>query len=86
MVLALLTIVGLASIRTADTEIEIAGAELIYQRNFYLAEGAAMEAVRWLEDPTNPITPGNGPAWMEMTPGALNEGTIDILGWHHAGQ
>lgn len=77
MVLTLLTIVGLASIRTADTEVEIAGTELLYQRNFYLAEGAAMEAARWLDN--NTITASSGPAWMEMTPGALNAGTIDAF-------
>lgn len=74
MVLTLLTIVGLASINTANTEIEIAGAELIYQRNFYLAEGAAMEAANWLDN--NPVT-DTGPTWMEMTTGDLNGGTID---------
>jgi Tfp pilus assembly protein PilX len=74
MVLTLLTIVGLASINTANTEIEIAGAELIYQRNFYLAEGAAMEAANWLDN--NPVTTTD-PSWVEMTIGALNGGTID---------
>jgi hypothetical protein len=74
MVLVLLTIVGMASINTANTEIEIAGAELIFQRNFYLAEGAAMQAVRWLDN--KPVT-ATDPPWMEMTPGALNGGTID---------
>jgi len=78
MVLTLLTIVGLASIRTADTEIEIAGTELLYQRNFYLAEGAAMEAVRWMDN--NTITTSSGPAWMEMTPSALtNAAAIDAF-------
>jgi len=75
MVLTLLTIVGLAAIRTADTEVEIAGTDLLYQRNFYLAEGAAMEAARWLDH--NTITAISGPAWMEMTTGALNAGTIN---------
>jgi len=77
MVLALLTIVGMASIRTANTEIEIAGSELLYQRNFYLAEGAAMEAVNRLADPANTITTSSGPNWMVMTPGLLNAGNID---------
>ena len=39
MLLTLLTIVGLASIYNANTELEIASADLIYQRNFYMAEG-----------------------------------------------
>ncbi|MEJ2166469.1 MAG: PilX N-terminal domain-containing pilus assembly protein [Desulfobacterales bacterium] len=75
MVLTLLTIVGLASIRTADTEVEIAGTELLYQRNFYLAEGAAMEGAHWLDH--NTITASSGPTWMEMTPGALNDAFWD---------
>ena len=76
MVLALLTIVGRASTRTADTEVEIAGTELKYQRNFYLAEGAAMEAVRWLDNDLT-MTATTGPTWMEMTAGALNMSTFD---------
>jgi Tfp pilus assembly protein PilX len=75
MVLTVLTLVGLAAIRNADTEIEIAGTELKYQRNFYLAEGAAMEAVNWLEN--NSMTSTSGPSWMEMTEGALNAGTAN---------
>jgi Tfp pilus assembly protein PilX len=72
MVLVLLTIVGLVSIRTAGTEIEIAGTELKYQRNFYLAEGAAMEAVRILDNDTT-MTATTGPSWIDMT-GAINWG------------
>jgi len=77
MVLVLLTIVGLVSIRTAGTEIEIAGTELKYQRNFYLAEGAAMEAVRYLD--TNSVDPDAGdPTW--MAPGVLSsESDIDTF-------
>jgi len=71
MILALLTVVGLASINTASTEIEIAGAELIYQDNFYLAEGAAMEAANWLN--TNSFTTTSGPAWLEMDEFALKD-------------
>lgn len=74
MVLTLLTIVGLASIYNANTELEIASADLIYQRNFYMAEGAAMEAADWLDN--NPITASSGPSWMELTPGDLNSATI----------
>jgi hypothetical protein len=70
----LLTIAGLASIHNANTELEIAGADLIFQRNFYLAEGAAMEAVDWLDN--NPVTPSSGPSWIELTPGLLDQDTI----------
>jgi len=80
MVLTLLTIVGLASIRTADTEIEIAGTELLYQRNFYLAEGAAMEAVRWLDDPANSVNLStNEPSWMEPIDGELSGSGLDAF-------
>jgi hypothetical protein len=75
IILTLLTFIGLVSIRNANTEIEIAGTELVYQRNFYLAEGAAMEAVRWMDN--NPITDLSGPSWMEMTTGAMDTSTID---------
>ena len=75
MILTLLTIVGLAAIYTANTEVEIAGADYIYQRNFYLAEGAAMEAVDWLDN--NTVTASSGPSWIELTSGSLNAATID---------
>ncbi len=74
MMLALLTVIGLAASYNARTELEIAGADWTYQRNFYLAEGAAMEAADWLDN--NPVTSTSGPAWMELTPGSLNAGTI----------
>ena len=78
MVLTLLTIIGLASVNTSNTEIEIAGAELIYQRNFYLAEAAAMEAANWLDN--NPIT-ATDPTW--MSPDTLNGGALDAF-WTNA--
>ncbi len=79
MVLALLTIVGLVSIRTAGTEIEIAGTELRYQRDFYLAEGAAMRAVRRLDSDTDPP-----PAWMKMDSAILGVGPTDPIDWEAA--
>ena len=54
MLLALLTIISIAATNTAKTEVEIAGNDTVYQRNFYLAEGAAMEAVDRLENDSNP--------------------------------
>jgi len=78
MVLCLLTIVGLVAIRTANTEIEIAGTELQYQRNFYLAEGAAMEAVHKLDADNTMNGNDNGDLdWIEMTPGLIDNNTID---------
>ena len=45
MLLALITIISVAASNTSRTEVKIAGNDLTYQRNLYLAEGAAMEAV-----------------------------------------
>jgi hypothetical protein len=55
MLLALLTIISIAATNTANTEVQIAGNDTLYQRNLYLAEGAAMEAVDRLQNASNPI-------------------------------
>ena len=54
MLLALLTMISIAASNTARTEVQIAGNNLTYQRNLYLAEGAAMEAVDRLQYDPNP--------------------------------
>jgi len=57
MLLALITIISVAASNTARTEVQVAGNNLVYQRNLYLAEGAAMQAVDLLENATNPRDP-----------------------------
>lgn len=54
MLLALLTIISIAATNTASTEVQIAGNDTVYQRNLYLAEGAAMEAVDQLQNDPSP--------------------------------
>ena len=54
MLLALLTIISIAASNTANTEVQIAGNDAVYQRNLYLAEGAAMQAVDVLQNDPNP--------------------------------
>ena len=54
MLLALLTIISIAATRTASTEVQIAGNDTVYQRNLYLAEGAALEAVDRLQNDPAP--------------------------------
>ena len=54
MLLALLTIISIAATNTANTEVQIAGNDAVYQRNLYLAEGAAMQAVDVLHNDPNP--------------------------------
>ena len=63
MLLALLTIISIAATHTANTEIQIARNDTIYQRNLYLAEGAALEAVDRIQNDASPrdlgfIVPG----------------------------
>lgn len=54
MLLALLTIISIAATNTANTEVQIARNDAIYQRNLYLAEGAALEAVDRIQNDPSP--------------------------------
>ena len=63
MVLLLLTIIGIASTKVSNTEVQISGNELAYQQNFYRAEGAAMEAAELLEALADPNA--SPPAWLD---------------------
>jgi Tfp pilus assembly protein PilX len=53
MILVLLTILGVAASRTANTEIAVSANEMVYQRNFYMAEGALIEAIDILANSTD---------------------------------
>ncbi len=64
MILALLTIIGIASLTTSNTEVRIAGQESVYQQNFYNAEGATLETVELLENISDPKTAGL--SWLEL--------------------
>ena len=74
MILVLLTVLGVAASRTANTEIAVAANEMVYQRNFYMAEGALMEAIDNLASTTDLIN--NTPSWFESIPGELTEGSV----------
>ena len=54
LLLALLTIISIAATNTANTEVQVARNDAIYQRNLYLAEGAAMEAIDRLQNDASP--------------------------------
>jgi Tfp pilus assembly protein PilX len=73
MVLVLLTIIGIASTKVSNTEVRIASRELIYQQNFYRAEGATMEALEVMENDPNPKT--TDPDWLWA---ALDTFTADM--------
>jgi hypothetical protein len=82
MILVLLTILGIAASRTANTEVTVAGNELVYQRNFYLAEGAVMEAVEELIRDSD-LHDGT-PSWLNTTPAAVTEVSVGSF-WDGAG-
>ena len=74
VILTLLTIIGFSASRVANNEVTMARNESVHQRNFYLAEGAAMEAVDSLANTAN--LKDNVPAWMEKTAGNLDVDTL----------
>jgi len=74
MFLVLLTVISIAASRTAIVETKIAANEYAYQRCFYNAEGAIMEAVDLLDTEVNPRV--SLPAWMGEDPSEINENTV----------
>jgi len=70
LILTLLTLIGISASRVAVTEMAMARNELVYKRNFYLAEGAALEAVDHLTRYGN--LRDNSKPWMEMITGNLD--------------
>ena len=72
MLLALLTIISIAATHTANTEVQIAGNDAVYQRTLYLAEGAAMQAVDVIQNDPNP----RGLAFVDPGIKALDDGNF----------
>lgn len=80
VILTLLTVISISASRVANTEIAMARNEAVYRRNFYLAEGAALEAADHLTRYGNIIE--NRKSWMEMTTGELNMDSVREY-WNH---
>jgi len=70
VILSLITVISISASRVANTEVSMARNEVVYQRNFYLAEGAALEAADHLTHYGN--LRENTQAWMEMATGELD--------------
>jgi hypothetical protein len=70
MLLALMTVISITALKTANTELRIAANEYLHQQNFYYAEGAAIEALDQLEA-LGEISDGSI-AWMMTRPGLTN--------------
>lgn len=74
LVLALLTIIGIASLNISNTEVRIAAQESVYLRNFYNAEGATMETIELLENISNPKSAGL--SWLDPNIGGITGADI----------
>jgi hypothetical protein len=74
VILTLLTIICFSAARVANNEVTMARNESVHQRNLYLAEGAAMEAVDILANTKN--LKDNVPPWMEKAAGRLEFDTL----------
>ena len=77
VILTLLAIISFSASRVANNEVTMARNESVHQRNLYLAEGAAMEAVDRLVNTAN--LKDNVPAWMEKVAGSLDVDTLRKL-------
>lgn len=69
IILVLLTIIGISATRTASIDMQVAGNNMIYKRNLFSAEGAALEAVQTMTNLTELETVG----WI------IPEGTDDDI-------
>jgi len=74
LILALLTVGGLSASRISNTEVTMAKNEIVYTRNFYLAEGAALEAADRLNFYGN--LNDHPQPWMETVSGNLDLNTL----------
>ena len=77
IILVLLTIIGISASDISNIEIQIAGNERIYKRNFYRAEAAAMHGIQLMEDAELDLDP---PPWLKKDK-TLNE-LIDDTFWN----
>ena len=74
MFLVLLTVISIAASRTSTVETLIAGNEYAYQRCFYNAEGAIIQAVDSLDTEVNPKD--EIPVWMGEDDTVINDTTV----------
>jgi hypothetical protein len=81
VILTLITVISISASRVANTEITLARNEAVYRRNFYLAEGAALEAVDHLATYEN--LRENLQPWMEMATGELDMNSVNEY-WDNA--
>jgi hypothetical protein len=81
LILVLLTIVGISSTNISNTEVKIAGYEVVYLSNLYRAEGATLEAVEVLENMADPKTEAG--SWLEAAIDSISDEELRI--WQFGG-
>jgi hypothetical protein len=82
-ILIIMTVIGISASRVAGTEAALARNEVIYKRNFYLAEGAALEAADRLARHGN--LKESPEAWMETVTGELQIDSLENYWANSAG-
>jgi hypothetical protein len=81
VILILMTVIGISASRVAGTEAAMARNEVIHKRNFYLAEGAALEAADRLAKHGH--LKESPESWMETVTGQLHIGSLKNY-WNHS--
>ena len=82
IMLVLITLMGVSATTTTDIEIQIAGNDMIYKKNIYAAEGAAMEAVHILKDSDLETTTIN---WLTTVEDSITDAEVrDDTRWDEA--
>ena len=84
LILVVLTIIGIATTNVSNTEVTISGNQSVYQRTFYQAEGATIEAIDLLESLPDPDS--STAAWLENDLNQITLGDIqDATFWSSGG-
>jgi len=79
IILVLLTLLGISATTTTSIEIQIAGNDMIYRENLYLAEASSMEAVQTLEDTDLESV---SPTWLVTAEDVITENEVrDETNW-----
>jgi len=76
LVLSLITILGLATSKTTVIEMQISSNDKVRKQNFYQAEGAAAEAMQFLED--NDLKTIPSPPWLVANGGAVLSSNTEL--------
>jgi len=78
VMLALLTLLGIAATTTSTIEIQVAGNEKLYKENFYRAEAAVMENAQRIEDgeEAEMKNSSNFPPWLHIEDNLPDPGDI----------